>query len=84
MNTSGLLQSKWSPKGFMLTLQETQSIHDSMNLTKIEFIAYIYILYYQSSINFQFSPNLAGFPDIVLTHLYWKRKKMQCVLKFIV
>ena len=30
-NTSGLLQ-------------ETRSIHDSMNLTKIEFITYIYIL----------------------------------------
>ena len=44
-----------------LTLQDTRSIHDSMNLPKIEFIAYIYILYYQSSINFQFSPNLAGF-----------------------
>ena len=41
MNTSGLL---WSPKGFMLTLQETQSIHDSMNLPNFEFIAYIYIL----------------------------------------
>ena len=27
-----------------LTLQETRSIHDSMNLSKIEFIAYIYIL----------------------------------------
>ena len=36
-----------------------------MNPPKIEFIAYIYILYYQSSINFQFSPNLAGFPDIL-------------------
>ena len=34
MNTSGLLQSE-------LTLQETQSIHDSMNRPKIEFIAYI-------------------------------------------
>ena len=83
MNTSGLVQSKWSPKGFTLTLQETQSIHDSMirasltlhetrsihdsmNLPKIEFITYIYILYYQSSINFQFSPNLAGFPDILI------------------
>ena len=44
MNISGLLQSEWSLKGFMLTLQETQSIHDSMNLPKIEFIAYIYIL----------------------------------------
>ena len=29
---------------FMLTLQATQSIHDSMNLPKIESIAYIYIL----------------------------------------
>ena len=49
MNTSGLLQSKWSPKGFTLTLQETQkgfkltlqetrSIHDSFNRSKIEFI----------------------------------------------
>ena len=34
MNTLGLLQSKWSP-----------NIHDSMNLPKIEFIAYIYILH---------------------------------------
>ena len=39
-----LLQSKWSPKGFPLILQETRSIHDSMNILKIEFIAYIYIL----------------------------------------
>ena len=61
MNTSGLVQSKLSPKGFTLTLQETRSIHDSMNIPKIEFITYIYILYFQSSINFQFSPNLAGF-----------------------
>ena len=38
MNTSGLLQSKWNP-----TLQETPTIHDSMNLPKNEFIAYIYI-----------------------------------------
>ena len=52
MNTSGLMQSKWSR-------------NDSMNVPKIEFITYIYILYYQSSINFQFSPNLAGFPDIL-------------------
>ena len=34
MNTSGLLQSKAS-----LTLQETRSIHDSMNIPKIEFIS---------------------------------------------
>ena len=56
MNTSGLMQ---------LILQETRSIHDSMNIPKIEFITYIYILYYQSSINFQLSHNLAGFPDIL-------------------
>ena len=49
----------------MLTLQEIRSIHDSMNSPKIDFITYIYILYYQSSINFQFSPNLAGFPDFL-------------------
>ena len=35
---------KWSQKGFTLTLQESQSIHDSMNRPKIEFIAKIYIL----------------------------------------
>ena len=34
MNTSGLVQSK------VLSLQETQSIHDSMNIPKIEFITY--------------------------------------------
>ena len=44
MNTSSLLQSKWSPKGFTLTLHETQRIHDSMNILKMEYIAYIYIL----------------------------------------
>ena len=63
MNTSGLVQSKLSR--FTLTLQETRSIHNSMNIPKIEFVTYIYILYYQSSINFQFSSNLAGFPDIL-------------------
>ena len=31
-------------KGFTPTLQETRSIHDSMNRLKIESIAYIYIL----------------------------------------
>ena len=37
MNTSGLLQD------FTLILQDTWSIHDSMNIQKIEFITYIYI-----------------------------------------
>ena len=41
MNTSGLLQSKWSP--IHVNLQETRSIRDSMNIPNIEFIAYIYI-----------------------------------------
>ena len=53
------------PEGLHVNLQETRSIHDSMNLPKIEFITYIYVLYYQSRISFQFSPNLAGFPDIL-------------------
>ena len=52
MNTSGLLQSKWSLKGFTLTLQETWSIHDSMNRPKIEFITYIYIINQVSFFNF--------------------------------
>ena len=36
-----------------------------MNRPKIGFITYIYILYYQASINFKFSSNLAGSPDIL-------------------
>ena len=44
MNTSGLLQSKWSLKSFSLNLQETQELLISMNRLKIEFIAYINIL----------------------------------------
>ena len=61
MNTSGSCNVS---EARTLTLQETRSIYDSMKIPKIEFITYIYILYYQSSINFQFSPNLAGFSDI--------------------
>ena len=43
MNASGHLQSK---KGFMLTLQETRSIHHSMNIPKIEFLL-IFTFYYK-------------------------------------
>ena len=43
MNTSDLLQSKWSPMRLTFTLPANQSIHDSMNIPKIEFIAYMYI-----------------------------------------
>ena len=42
------LECSWNHEYFWslakLTLQETPSIHDSMNIPKIEFIAYIYIL----------------------------------------
>ena len=39
MNTWGLLQSQRKALQASLTLQETQSIHDSMNIPKIEFIS---------------------------------------------
>ena len=39
--------------GFTLTLQETRCVHDCLNRLKLKFITYTYILYYQSSINFQ-------------------------------
>ena len=51
----------WNVHGIM----KTRSIHDSMNIPKVEIITYIYILHYQSSINSQFSSNLAGCPDIL-------------------
>ena len=59
----------WFVHGIMNTSSLEQS-RDPMcscfhEQTKIEFITCIYILYYQSSINFQFSPNLAGFQDIL-------------------
>ena len=38
------MESFLQSSGFELTLQETQNIQDSMNIQKIEFIAYIYIL----------------------------------------
>ena len=47
MNISGLLQSKLSPKGVTLTLQETRSSHDSMNIPKIEFVFFIFTFYYK-------------------------------------
>ena len=45
--TSGLLQSKWSPnEGFTSTLQETKSIHDSMNRPTSELLL-IFPFYYK-------------------------------------
>ena len=52
-------------KGFTLAFQETGSIHYYMEKQKIEFITYIYILYYQPSVNLNFSRKLAGLPDIL-------------------
>ena len=49
----------------LLTVQETRSIHDSMNRPKMEFITYIYILYYQSSIKFQDPPYSDCLQDIL-------------------
>ena len=43
MNTSGSLAK--------LTLQDTRSIHDSMNIQNNELIAYIYILNIKNSFN---------------------------------
>ena len=43
MNTSGLLQSKREARRVSLTLQETQSIHDSMNMPEIELISQIIV-----------------------------------------
>ena len=40
MNTSGLLQSQREALRASPTLQETRSIHDFMNIPKIEFISY--------------------------------------------
>ena len=39
MNASGLLQSYREALRASLTLRETRSIHDSMNIPKIEFIS---------------------------------------------
>ena len=38
-----LIFGKFMETGLTLNVQETRSIHDSMNLPKIEFNAYIYI-----------------------------------------
>ena len=66
LNTSGLLQSKWSPKeGLHLLCKRPEVFMIPWTSRNWIIITYIYILYYQSSINFKFSPNLAGFPDIL-------------------
>ena len=45
MDTSGLLQSKWSSKVFTLALQKTQSIHDSITDQKLNLLL-IFSFYY--------------------------------------
>ena len=40
----GLRSLPKDPKGFTLTLQETRSVHDSMNIPKIKFIAYLHFI----------------------------------------
>ena len=68
MNTSHLLQKKGSPALWaLLSMQETRSIHDSMNIPKIEFIPYIYILLLISKIKKIINVNLG-----IKTVLYLK------------
>ena len=50
MNTLGLLQIKWSPKGFMLTLQEIWSTHDSMNIQKLNLLLIHYVFTFMINI----------------------------------
>ena len=45
MNATDHVQSKWRPKGFTLTLHGTRCVLTSMNLRKMKFISYIYILF---------------------------------------
>ena len=45
MNATGHVQSKWRPKGVMLTLHMTRCVHTLMNLRKMKFISYIYTLF---------------------------------------
>ena len=45
MNATGHVQSKWRPKGAMLTVHATRWVNTSMNLRKMKFISYIYTLF---------------------------------------
>ena len=53
----------------MLTLQETQITHDSMNIPKIEFIAYIYILLYLYYIKIIFNLGIKTFLYLKYNHI---------------
>ena len=57
----GLFMESWT----LRTSGLLQSILDSMNRLKIEFITYISIYIIIQVSFFQFSPNLAGFPVIL-------------------
>ena len=50
MNASGLLQSYPEALQASLSLQETRSIHDSMNLPKIEFISEVAMMLMYTSL----------------------------------
>ena len=45
-----ILQLSWGLKGWLLFFKQPRIIHDSMNIPKIEWIAYIYILLWISKI----------------------------------
>ena len=51
MNTSGLVQSKWSPERASLTLHETRSIHDSCTFQKLNsFLIFTFYIISQVSV----------------------------------
>ena len=74
MNTSVLLQSKWSPNVFRLTLQETRSIHDSMNRSKIEFISKF--TFYNKYLKYKTYSNLG-----IKTVLFFKYNHINCFVR---
>ena len=47
LNVHGIMNTSGANLGFTLTLQETRSIHDSANRSKIEFIFFIFTIYYK-------------------------------------
>ena len=62
------------PEGFTLILQDTRSIHDSMNIPKIECFAYIYILLYMYYKYLKYKKNISN--SGIKTVLYSKYNRI--------
>ena len=66
MNTSCLVQSKGSSKGFTLTLHETRCVHDSMNRPKMNLLLiHVFIFYIISQVSISGFPNIWILSDIL-------------------